>query len=124
MSAPSPSPDLLLPIAEALLEGGVPAVEVTMSTPKAIAGIEMLADRKDADVLVSLIDGRGSHLVGSVPHGYESALWRAHAELGRLVQEPDGRGEADFQRRTARDIAGFNPAGLCDPAKNNLYPFV
>src|SRR5437016_5435818 len=41
----APSADLLLPIAEALLEGGVPAVEVTMSTPKAIHGIELLADR-------------------------------------------------------------------------------
>ena len=31
-------------IANALLEGGVPAIEVTMSTPKALAGIEALAD--------------------------------------------------------------------------------
>jgi 2-dehydro-3-deoxyphosphogluconate aldolase/(4S)-4-hydroxy-2-oxoglutarate aldolase len=41
----APSADLLLPIAEALLEGGVPAIEVTMSTPNAIRGIEMLADK-------------------------------------------------------------------------------
>lgn len=39
------STDQLADIAEALLEGGVPAIEVTMSTPKAIAGIELLADR-------------------------------------------------------------------------------
>jgi 2-dehydro-3-deoxyphosphogluconate aldolase / (4S)-4-hydroxy-2-oxoglutarate aldolase len=39
------SKDQLTGIAEALLAGGVPAIEVTMSTPKAIAGIEMLADR-------------------------------------------------------------------------------
>jgi 2-dehydro-3-deoxyphosphogluconate aldolase/(4S)-4-hydroxy-2-oxoglutarate aldolase len=39
------SKDQLVGIAEALLAGGVPAIEVTMSTPKAIAGIEMLADR-------------------------------------------------------------------------------
>src|SRR3954447_8298746 len=38
------SKDQLLDIAKALLEGGVPAIEVTMSTPRAIAGIEMLAD--------------------------------------------------------------------------------
>ena len=31
-------------IAKALIAGGVVAIEVTMSTPKAIAGIEMLAD--------------------------------------------------------------------------------
>jgi 2-dehydro-3-deoxyphosphogluconate aldolase / (4S)-4-hydroxy-2-oxoglutarate aldolase len=35
----------LVGIAKALLAGGVPSIEVTMSTPKAIAGIEMLADR-------------------------------------------------------------------------------
>src|SRR5690242_11629631 len=41
----APAAEVLLPIAEALLAGGIPAVEVTMTTPKAIAGIEMLADR-------------------------------------------------------------------------------
>lgn len=39
------SKDQLVDIAQALLAGGVCAVEVTMSTPKAIAGIELLADR-------------------------------------------------------------------------------
>ncbi len=39
------SKDQLAGIAEALLAGGVPAIEVTMSTPDAIAGIEMLANR-------------------------------------------------------------------------------
>jgi len=38
------SKDQLLDIALALLEGGVCSIEVTMTTPKAIAGIEMLAD--------------------------------------------------------------------------------
>src|SRR2546421_11147102 len=41
----APSPDVLPDIARALLEGGVPAIEVTMTTPKAIAGIERLADQ-------------------------------------------------------------------------------
>jgi 2-dehydro-3-deoxyphosphogluconate aldolase/(4S)-4-hydroxy-2-oxoglutarate aldolase len=41
----APSTDVLLPIAEALLAGGIPAIEVTMSTPNAIRGIEMLADQ-------------------------------------------------------------------------------
>src|SRR3954469_24994084 len=41
----APSKDVLPDIAQALLAGGVPGIEVTMSTPKAIAGIEMLADR-------------------------------------------------------------------------------
>jgi 2-dehydro-3-deoxyphosphogluconate aldolase/(4S)-4-hydroxy-2-oxoglutarate aldolase len=41
----APSKEILPAIAEALLAGGVLAIEVTMSTPKAIAGIELLADR-------------------------------------------------------------------------------
>jgi 2-dehydro-3-deoxyphosphogluconate aldolase / (4S)-4-hydroxy-2-oxoglutarate aldolase len=41
----APSKDQLNQIADALLEGGVDCIEVTMTTPKAIAGIEMLADR-------------------------------------------------------------------------------
>ena len=40
----APSAEILLPIAQALIDGGVSAIEVTMSTPKAIRGIEMLAD--------------------------------------------------------------------------------
>jgi 2-dehydro-3-deoxyphosphogluconate aldolase / (4S)-4-hydroxy-2-oxoglutarate aldolase len=39
------SKDQLVDITTALLEGGVPSIEVTMSTPKAIAGIEQLADK-------------------------------------------------------------------------------
>src|SRR5438128_12389927 len=41
----APSTEVLLDIAQALLAGGVPAIEVTMSTPKAISGVEMLADK-------------------------------------------------------------------------------
>jgi 2-dehydro-3-deoxyphosphogluconate aldolase/(4S)-4-hydroxy-2-oxoglutarate aldolase len=47
----APSKDLLVDIAQALLAGGVPGIEVTMSTPNAIAGIEMLA-RKFGDQCV------------------------------------------------------------------------
>jgi 2-dehydro-3-deoxyphosphogluconate aldolase / (4S)-4-hydroxy-2-oxoglutarate aldolase len=39
------SKDQLAGLTEALLAGGVVGIEVTMSTPKAIAGIEMLADK-------------------------------------------------------------------------------
>lgn len=41
----APSIDILVPLAEALVKGGVLSIEVTMSTPKAIAGIELLADK-------------------------------------------------------------------------------
>src|SRR5213078_2477858 len=48
------SKDVLLDIANALLAGGVPAIEVTMSTPKAIAGIEMLADKLGDKAIVGV----------------------------------------------------------------------
>src|SRR5688572_2486318 len=41
----APNKDILIDISQALLAGGVPAIEVTMTTPKAIQAIEMLADK-------------------------------------------------------------------------------
>ena len=41
----APSIDVLPELTEALVAGGVVSIEVTMSTPKAIYGIEMLADK-------------------------------------------------------------------------------
>src|SRR3954469_8967983 len=48
------SKDQLLDIANALLAGGVPSIEVTMSTPKAIAGIEALADKLGDKAIVGV----------------------------------------------------------------------
>jgi 2-dehydro-3-deoxyphosphogluconate aldolase/(4S)-4-hydroxy-2-oxoglutarate aldolase len=48
------SKDQLLDITNALLEGGVPSIEVTMSTPKAIAGIESLADKLGDKAIVGV----------------------------------------------------------------------
>lgn len=48
------SKDQLIDITSALLEGGVPSIEVTMSTPKAIAGIEQLADKFGDKALVGV----------------------------------------------------------------------
>jgi 2-dehydro-3-deoxyphosphogluconate aldolase/(4S)-4-hydroxy-2-oxoglutarate aldolase len=48
------SKDQLLDIARALIEGGVPAIEVTMTTPKAIAGIELLADQLGDQAVVGV----------------------------------------------------------------------
>jgi 2-dehydro-3-deoxyphosphogluconate aldolase/(4S)-4-hydroxy-2-oxoglutarate aldolase len=41
----APSKNVLVDITQALLAGGVPGIEVTMSTPDAIAGIEMLTGK-------------------------------------------------------------------------------
>src|SRR5213082_1593777 len=48
------SREQLIDIAKALLEGGVPSIEVTMSTPKAIAGIELLADKLGDKAIVGV----------------------------------------------------------------------
>ena len=50
----APSPEILVDIAQALLAGGVPAIEVTMTTPKAIAAIEKLADRYGDQAVVGV----------------------------------------------------------------------
>ncbi|WP_318506581.1 bifunctional 4-hydroxy-2-oxoglutarate aldolase/2-dehydro-3-deoxy-phosphogluconate aldolase [Bacillus sp. T3] len=44
--------DTIVPIAKALQQGGVTALEITMETPKALSIIEILADQMDDDVLV------------------------------------------------------------------------
>ena len=50
----APSIEILPELTEALLAGGVVSIEVTMSTPKAIAGIEMLADRMGDKAVVGV----------------------------------------------------------------------
>jgi FADH2 O2-dependent halogenase len=67
--------------------------------------------------------GPGDEFLFSHDPAFRAALWRAHAALTRLVREPSGRGEAEFLRQAACDIAGFNRTGLCDAARMNLYPF-
>src|SRR5512138_2501566 len=56
----APSKDVLIDIAQALMAGGVPGIEVTMSTPNAIAGIEMLASKFGESCVVgvgTVLDG-------------------------------------------------------------------
>src|SRR2546430_577797 len=48
------SKDQLIDITEALVAGGVPSIEVTMSTPKAIAGIELLADKLGEKAIIGV----------------------------------------------------------------------
>jgi FADH2 O2-dependent halogenase len=57
---------------------------------------------------------------------FRSALFRGYETLRALAAAPScSRCKVDaFQRQVARDIAPYNLAGLCDPAKRNMYPFV
>lgn len=50
----APGPEILVDVSKALLAGGVPAIEVTMTTPKAIAAIEKLADTFGDEAVVGV----------------------------------------------------------------------
>jgi len=50
----APSAEMLAHISEALLAGGVSAIEVTMTTPKAIAALEQLVDRYSEKALIGV----------------------------------------------------------------------
>ena len=68
----APSKEMLPDIAKALVAGGVLGIEVTMSTPKAIDGIEMLADAlgvpaAHVEVVKGLTSPRKEVLVRGVP---------------------------------------------------------
>jgi len=57
---------------------------------------------------------------------FHAAVCRGHEDILALAaMRPHGHSEATgFQRQVARDVAAYNPAGLCDPNKKNMYPFV
>ena len=50
----APSQEMVLPMAEALLEGGVRAIEVTMTTPGALQAIETLAAKLPKSALIGV----------------------------------------------------------------------
>ena len=50
----APSKDVLVDITRALLSGGVISIEVTMSTPDAIKGIELLAKQFSSEALIGV----------------------------------------------------------------------
>ena len=69
----APSKDMLVEIAQALIAGGVPSIEVTMSTPGAIEGIGMLCEQLGEQAIVG---------VGTVTDGATAReAFRAGAEF-------------------------------------------
>jgi FADH2 O2-dependent halogenase len=57
---------------------------------------------------------------------FRDAVFRAHEAVVAMTatRRLSAEDVATFARQVARDISAYNPAGLCDPAKNNMYPFV
>jgi FADH2 O2-dependent halogenase len=54
---------------------------------------------------------------------FREAVRRSHDVLmrGETASPPAPVSAADFRRQVANDIAPYNPVGLCDPAKHNMY---
>jgi 2-dehydro-3-deoxyphosphogluconate aldolase/(4S)-4-hydroxy-2-oxoglutarate aldolase len=89
----APSKDILIDIAQALMAGGVPGIEVTMSTPNAIAGIEMLAQKfgeqcvvgvgtvLDADTARSAIKAGAEFVVSPT---FDETIVQTTLELGKI----------------------------------------
>jgi FADH2 O2-dependent halogenase len=56
---------------------------------------------------------------------FRAAFFRGYERLLKLTAAPPSASAArDFQQQVAADIAPYNTAGLCDPARNNMYPYV
>ena len=87
------SADHLVELAQALSEGGVPVIEVTMTTPNAIEGIATLRKKMGATLLIgvgTVLDAEtvrkavdaGADFV--VSPGFESAVVAATLQLGKI----------------------------------------
>ncbi len=56
--------------------------------------------------------------------GFQAAVCASHETLLQLAASPQFEQTQTFAEQVARDIAAYNPAGLCDLSKRNMYPFV
>jgi len=58
--------------------------------------------------------------------GFFGAVTKAYDGVRNLATEPaiPHEGAMRYQREVAHLIAPYNVAGLCDPAKRNLYPYL
>lgn len=73
-------------------------------------------------------EGRGTEddeMLFSDEPTFRARALRGHEEMVRLTR-PGAPAAAEvraFERQVALDVAPWNVAGLCDPAKRNLYPY-
>ena len=58
--------------------------------------------------------------------GFRAAVHSGYDELCGLVSGANGGGvrASEFPSRVAESIAAYNPVGLCDLDKCNMYPYV
>ena len=65
--------------------------------------------------------GAGDEFLFSHHPPFREAFLRGYDGLLQAVAA--GSPAAEYERQVAADIEPYNTAGLCDPAKNNMYPF-
>jgi FADH2 O2-dependent halogenase len=55
---------------------------------------------------------------------FREAFERGYERLLELTRTAGPREGIELAQQVAREIAPYNTAGLCDPGKNNMYPYV
>ncbi|MGH3428195.1 MAG: hypothetical protein ACRDQZ_11635, partial [Mycobacteriales bacterium] len=54
---------------------------------------------------------------------FREAFCLGYERLLEAARDGSDTPALEYERRVAADIAAYNSAGLCDPAKRNMYPF-
>jgi FADH2 O2-dependent halogenase len=54
---------------------------------------------------------------------FRTAFFAGYERLVDLAEAAPGASAREYERRVAEDVAPYTTAGLCDPAKNNMYPY-
>jgi len=54
---------------------------------------------------------------------FRDAVERGYEQLLNLAGGATSAAVTVYERQVARDIAPYNTAGLCDAAKNGMYPY-
>jgi FADH2 O2-dependent halogenase len=67
-------------------------------------------------------DERDEFLMSHDPH-FRASLTRGYERLLEIVENAGPATTAEFVRLVANDIAPYNTVGLCDPAKQQMYPY-
>jgi FADH2 O2-dependent halogenase len=68
--------------------------------------------------------GEGDEFLFSHHPPFRAAFERGYERLLELTGAGASGGAEEYERQVARDIAPYNTAGLCDPAKHGMYPYV
>jgi FADH2 O2-dependent halogenase len=69
--------------------------------------------------------GEGDEFLFSHEPAFRRSFFRCYERLLELTAAPASAEAArGFERQVAADIAPYNTAGLCDPSRDNMYPYI